>query len=287
MGVRPPGIRGTLAAALTPLSGDGARLDLDAIPSLVDFLAAGGVDGVLALGTTGEGVLFDVQERKAVAEAFIAACGGRLDVAVHCGAQTTAATAALAAHAAEAGAAAVAVMAPSYFALDEREQLTHLAAVAAACAPLPFYVYEFAARSGYPVALPVLAELRDRAENLRGLKVSDAPFDRFEPYLLEGLDVFVGPEALIAQGLARGAVGAVSALATAFPERVSEAVRSGTTEASEALGTLRAIVQAHPMPAAVKVVARARGVAVQEAVRAPLRTLDASEREALLAALEL
>jgi dihydrodipicolinate synthase/N-acetylneuraminate lyase len=287
MGDRPPGIRGTLAAALTPLRDGGARLDLDAIPSLVDFLAAGGVDGVLALGTTGEGVLFDAEERRAVAEAFVAACEGRLDVAVHCGAQTSAVTAALAAHAAEAGAAAVAVMAPPYFALDEREQLAHLASAAAACAPLPFYVYEFAARSGYAVALPVLAQLRERAGNFRGLKVSDAPFDRFEPYLLEGLDVFVGPEALIAQGLARGAVGAVSALATAFPEKVSEAVRTRTSEASDALRDLRAIVQAHPMPAAVKVVARARGVAVQEDVRAPLRTLAAGERDALLAALEL
>jgi dihydrodipicolinate synthase/N-acetylneuraminate lyase len=287
MGERPPGIRGTLAAALTPLRGGGEQLDLDAIPSLVDFLAAGGVDGVLALGTTGEGVLFDLEERKAVAAAFVEACTGRLDVAVHCGAQTTAATAVLAAHAAEAGAAAVAVMAPPYFALDEREQLAHLAAAAAACAPLPFYVYEFAARSGYAVGLPVLAALRERAENFRGLKVSDAPFDRFQPYLLEGLDVFVGPEALIAQGLARGAVGAVSALATAFPERVSEAVRTGAAEASDALGALRAVVQAHPMPAAVKVVARARGVAVQEDVRAPLRRLDAGERDALLAALEL
>jgi dihydrodipicolinate synthase/N-acetylneuraminate lyase len=281
------GIRGTLAAALTPLREAGTRLDLDAIPSLVDFLAAGGVDGVLALGTTGEGVLFDVAERQAVAEAFVAACAGRLDVAVHCGAQTTAATAALAEHAAEAGAAGVAVLAPPYFALDEREQLAHLAAAAAACAPLPFYVYEFAARSGYAVGLPVLAGLRDRADNFRGLKVSDAPFDRFEPYLLDGLDVFVGPEALIAQGLARGAVGAVSALATAFPERVSAAVRSGTAEDSAGLGALRAVVQAHPMPAAVKVVARARGVAVREDVRAPLRRLDAGERDALLAAVDL
>src|SRR5579875_3331257 len=99
------GIRGTLAAALTPLRDGGDALDLDAVPALLDFLERGGVDGVLALGTTGEGVLFDAEERRRVAAAFVEAARGRLDVAVHCGAQTTATTVALAAHAAELGAA--------------------------------------------------------------------------------------------------------------------------------------------------------------------------------------
>ena len=133
-------------------------------------------------------------------EAFVAAAAGRLQVAAHCGAQTTADTVALAAHAAEAGADAVAVIGPPYFPLDERALLEHFVAAAAACAPVPFYVYEFERASGYAVPLAVVAELRERAPNLAGLKVSDAPFDRFSPYLLEGLDVFVGPEALIFDG---------------------------------------------------------------------------------------
>ena len=150
-------------------------------------------------------------------ELFVAAAAGRLQVAAHCGAQTTADTVTLAAHAAEAGAAAVAVIGPPYFQLDERALLDHFVAAAAACAPLPFYVYEFERASGYAVPLEVVHELRQRAPNLSGLKVSDAPFDRFAPYLIEGLDVFVGPEALIFAGLEAGAAGAVSGLAAAFP----------------------------------------------------------------------
>jgi dihydrodipicolinate synthase/N-acetylneuraminate lyase len=42
----------------------------------------------------------------------------------------------------------VAVIAPPYFRLDERELFAHFRTAAEACAPLPFYVYEFAARSG-------------------------------------------------------------------------------------------------------------------------------------------
>src|SRR5207237_4448289 len=134
---------------------------------------------------------------------------------------TTADTVALAAHAAEAGAAAVAVIAPPYFTLDEQALAAHLEVAASACSPLPFYVYEFEARSGYAVPLTLLQRLRKTAPNLRGLKVSDRPWERLEPYLLDGLDVFVGAESLVLRGLERGAAGAVSALAAVFPEVVA------------------------------------------------------------------
>ena len=77
-------------------------------------------------------------------ERWLGAAAGRILVAAHCGAQTTADTVALATHAAEAGADAVAVIGPPYFKLDPVEQRSHLLAAARACAPLPFYVYEFA-----------------------------------------------------------------------------------------------------------------------------------------------
>jgi Dihydrodipicolinate synthetase family len=131
-------------------------------------------------------------------------------VVAHCGAQTTAETSELAAHAAQAGAAVVSVIAPPYFALDERSLLAHFESAAAACSPLPFDVYEFADRSGYPVPPAVIDRLRERASNLVGLKVSDASWERFELYLPEGLDVFVGAEELIHRGLESGPVGAIS-----------------------------------------------------------------------------
>jgi dihydrodipicolinate synthase/N-acetylneuraminate lyase len=272
-------LRGALAAAVTPLA-DG-RLDEAAFEPYVEFLVAGGLNGLLALGTTGEGLLFSVDERKRALELFLDAARARLQVAAHCGAQTTADTVALAEHAAGAGADAIAVIGPPYFQLDERALLDHFAAAAAACAPLPFYVYEFERASGYAVPLPVLHELRGRATNLVGLKVSDAPFERFRPYLLEGLDVFVGPEALIHDGIAAGAVGAVSGLAAAFPERVAAVVREPTEAGAVALAELRAAVELCPRHAALKFLLGERGVPVREEVRRPLRQLSDGEREEL------
>ncbi len=272
-------LRGALAAAVTPLDGD--RLDEDAFGPYVDFLAGSGLDGLLALGTTGEGLLFDVAERQRALELFVEAAAGRVQVAAHCGAQTTAGTIALAEHAAETGVAAVAVIGPPYFQLDDRSLLDHFAAAAAACAPLPFYVYEFERASGYAVPIPVLLELRERASNLAGLKVSDAPFEKLSPYLLEGLDVFVGPEALIFHGIAGGAVGAVSGLAAAFPDRVAALVRSPTEAGAIELGELRAAVERFPRHAALKFILGLCGVPVREDVRRPLRQLSDGEREEL------
>ncbi len=277
-------LRGALAAAITPLDGD--RLDESAVGPYVDYLAASGLDGLLALGTTGEGLLFRPDERRRVVEAFVAASAGRLQVAAHCGAQTTADTIELAAHAASAGVDAVAVIGPPYFQLDERALLEHFVAAAAACAPTPFYVYEFERASGYAVPLPVLHELRERAPNLAGLKVSDAPFERFLPYLIEGLDVFVGPEALIYDGICAGAVGAVSGLAAAYPDRVAAVVREPTDAGAIALGELRAAIERFPRHAALKFVLGLRGVPVREDVRRPLRQLTDGERDELRGWLE-
>jgi dihydrodipicolinate synthase/N-acetylneuraminate lyase len=271
-------LRGALAAALTPLRDAGEALDEDAFAPYVDFLVAGGVDGLLALGTTGEGFLLPVEQRLRAAQLYVEAAQERLQVAVHCGAQSTWDTVELAAHAADIGADAVAVMAPPYFPLDDEELLNHLSAAAKACAPTPFYVYEFAARSGYPVPLGVLERLRQKAHNFCGLKVSDTPWERFAPYLVEGLDVFVGPEALLPQGLAAGAVGAVSALASTFPELVVAAVRN---PGSADLAPVRAALERFPFQAAAKLVLAKRGVPVGPDVRRPLRMLTDAERREL------
>jgi dihydrodipicolinate synthase/N-acetylneuraminate lyase len=267
-------VRGALAAAVTPLRDEGAALDEEAFGPYLDFLAVGGLDGILALGTTGEGILLSAAERRRAAELFLAR---PLPVIVHCGAQTTAETVALARHAAGSGAAGVAVIGPPYYALDEDAMVLHFAAAAHACAPLPFYVYEFRARSGYAVPVSVIERLRGEVSNLAGLKVSDRPFDAVAPYLLEGLDVFVGAEELVPIGREHGAAGAVSGLAAVFPERVAALVHEGADGVAE----LRAALDRYPFQSAAKYVLGRRGVPVREDVRAPLRRLTDDEKREL------
>ncbi|HYY33093.1 MAG TPA: dihydrodipicolinate synthase family protein, partial [Gaiellaceae bacterium] len=160
--------------------------------------------------------------------------------------------------------------------------LEHFRLAAEACAPTPFYLYEFEAASGYSIPLEVVEMLRDVAPNLAGLKVSDSPFDKVEPYLIEGLDVFVGAEALLHDGLAAGAAGAVSGLAAAFPADVAELVREPSPGGAKRLGEMRAVIERFPRHAALKLVVSRRGVPLREDVRAPLRALTPAEREEVL-----
>jgi dihydrodipicolinate synthase/N-acetylneuraminate lyase len=275
-------LKGALAAAVTPLRDEGEALDEGAFAPYAEYLAAGGLDGILALGTTGEGILLSADERKRAAELFVGAAPEGFDVAVHCGAQTTAETVALSAHAAQIGAAAIAVIGPPYYALDERALLLHFAAAAEACAPLPFYLYEFRARAGYSIPPEVVRELRELAPNLAGLKVSNQPFEDVEPYILDGLDVFIGAESLVVRGLERGAIGAVSGLAAVFPEPVAKLVRERGGDVSG----LRDALERYPFQAAAKFCLGRRGLPVREDVRRLLRTLLPDEQESLAEWLE-
>jgi dihydrodipicolinate synthase/N-acetylneuraminate lyase len=276
-------LHGAIAAAVTPLKDGGRSVDTDAFASLVAFLADGGIDGLLACGTTGEGVLLTLDERRRVAEAFLAVRPVGFQVAIHAGAQTTQDTIALAAHALEIGADAVAVIAPPYFPLGARELFDHLRSAAEACDPLPFYVYEFAARSGYAIPVDVVTELRREQPNVVGMKVSDTPFDAIEPYLIDGMDVFVGSEPLVRAGMERGAVGAVSGLASAWPEVVAALVHDHSPEAHLRVTELRERLAGIPFHAALKQVLTDRGILVHADVRLPLRGLTLEERTAVTA----
>ena len=277
-----------IVAAATPLRHGGGDLDLNAIGPYVAFLEAHGADGVFACGTTGEGVLLSVDERRSVAEAFRPALTGRL--IVHAGAQTTADTVALATHAREIGADAVAVIPPPYFVLDADALTAHMVAAARACAPLPFYGYAFAPRSGYPLSVEVVRRIGQEVDNLAGLKVSEAPFERVEPYLHLGLPVFVGSEPLIPLALAGGAVGSVSGMAAAFPDVLRTAVDM-PDGAEPRLRALREALEASgQFIASLKHVLGRRGVPVGPDLRAPLRRLTDAEAAALdhaLAALDI
>jgi dihydrodipicolinate synthase/N-acetylneuraminate lyase len=269
-----------VAATVTPLRDGGRTLDRPAVARLTRFLREGGVTGVFVAGTTGEGLLLDVHERMALAEQFLADAGG-LHVAIHAGAQTTADAVRLAEHARDAGAAAVAAVAPPFYRLDDAELAVHFEAVAGACAPVPFYLYEFAARAGYAIPPSLVRELQSRVKNLAGMKVSDPQLHDVEAYLLPGLDLLVGSEVLIPDALALGAVGAVSGLAAAFPRTVVRVLEGADAPATA--GSLRAVLARHPFQAALKTALVAQGVLSDASVRAPLRGLTASEQEELAA----
>ena len=159
------------------------------------------------------------------------------------------------------GADAVAVIAPPYFALDADELFAHFAAAAAACAPLPFYIYEFAARSGYAIPLAVIAAPARRGAEPRRPEGLGHAVGEVRAVPLEGLDIFVGPEALIPQGLAAGRPAPCPVLRR-LPGRGRSARPRADAGGRRRAPALRASLQRFPFHAAAKMVLGLRGVPV-------------------------
>ena len=266
-------------AMLTPMTAGGDAIDVSAVGPEVDFLLGHGADGVFVAGSTGEGFNLTVEERRLLLAAASRALGGRGRLLAHVGAQTTRDTVALAADAAAQGAEGVAVIPPPYYPLDTRELTQHLVAAARAAAPVAFYIYCFAARSGYPVSPEVVQRVGEAASNLAGLKVSDAPWTAIEGYFELGIPVFVGNEPLIADGATKPTfAGSVSALASVYPEATRALIDDPTPDRAAAVGRLRAgLSHGASLVAIGKAVLRSRGVPINADVRPPARTVDEAE----------
>jgi dihydrodipicolinate synthase/N-acetylneuraminate lyase len=86
--------------------------------------------------------------------------------------------------------------------------------------------------------------------------------------------------------MARGAVGSVSGLASAFPDVVRGALDQPDEGAEARLAALRAIMERQPFIAAAKHVLARRGVPIRPDMRRPMRPLTAEEQSALDAAFE-
>ena len=222
-------LHGAVAAALTPLRAGGSELDEEAVRALRRLPRRGtGVDGILALGTTGEGVLLAVAERQRASPSSSSprrAAGSRSPcTAARSRRRTRSRSPSMRP---QHGADAVAVIAPPYFPLDDDELLAHFEAAARACAPLPFYVYEFAARSGYAVPLRgPRAPARAGAEPRRPEGVRLALGEGARRTCIEGLDVFIGAEGADRAGPRRRRRGMRSRGSRAsFPDAVVPLVR--------------------------------------------------------------
>jgi dihydrodipicolinate synthase/N-acetylneuraminate lyase len=215
----PPGI---ICALATPFNKD-ETVDLGAMRRLLDFQIEKGMHGLFPLGTTGEGVLMNPDERMALAEAVADHVGDRAPVLVHCGAPDTKTAADLARHAAGLRVAGVATVAPYYFTYGPDDLYRHFVTVAEASPGTANYLYENPDRVGYSLGVPVVTRLVNEVPNIRGIKDTGDSIGRLQAYLAQpGIqpEIYTGNNMTILPALVIGARGAVSALANAVPELV-------------------------------------------------------------------
>jgi dihydrodipicolinate synthase/N-acetylneuraminate lyase len=263
-----------------------SRIDHGGARQLVDFFLAHGVHGLMAGGTTGEGMLLSLEERKALCETVVERVAGRAPVIAHTGCIGTADTVDLTCHAASVGATAAAMIVPYFFTFDDESLFAHYVTIAHAVPDFPLFIYAFPGNARNDVSPGLLRRLRDAAPNIAGIKSTNPDLMRFQEYVAAGGEGFVpinGVDGLTLPALALGAVGQISGNVNAFPEvfrGLYDAFMAGDVERARShqctINRIRRMLKDGLHPAYFKAALALNGVPAGR-VRPPMREL--AERE--------
>ncbi|GAB2679023.1 hypothetical protein GCM10027271_45200 [Saccharopolyspora gloriosae] len=282
-----PHLSGVLTALPTPFTSDG-EVDVAALGRVVDRSIDGGVDGLVACGSTGEFAALDEDERRLVVETVVRRAAGRVPVVAQTGAVSTDQAIRLSRHAQEAGAAVVMLVTPYYEPLSEPETEQYLRAVAGSV-DIPVMLYNLPAVTGVDLSPELVAKLAREVGNIRYIKDTNADMSRLRQLIHHHGDVittFGGWDTLILAALTEGAAGVVAGSANLVPaELVSmhRALRAGELDGARAewsrLHPLMDTLMTVPFISAVKAVLNAEGLPVGSP-RSPLLDLapDATRR---------
>lgn len=207
-------IKGIMPALVTPFDESGAFAEA-AFEKLLERAYKANIEGVYVCGSTGEGLLQPVAQRKRVAEAAVRLSPRGKQVIVHTGAYRTADAVELTRHAEACGATAVSSLPPiGVYSFDE---IRSYYATLAAASSLPFLVYYF------PVVAPAIAGAAQVIElcglpNVIGLKFTDHDFYKLSLIRNTGAVVFNGYDEVLVAGLLMGACGGIGTFYNLVPE---------------------------------------------------------------------
>lgn len=214
-------LRGVLTALSTPFKEDGS-IDVETLRKVVDRSIDGGVDGVVAAGSTGEVGALSSEERLLLIETVINQANGRVPVIAQTGATSTAEAIRLSKAAEKAGADALMVITPYYEPLSLEETVTYLKDVAAAV-ELPIMLYNIPAVTGVNLDPATVRALAEDVPNIKYIKDSSANWEQALQLIHHHSDVigtFIGWDAYIYSALTEGAAGVMAGTANVVPEEI-------------------------------------------------------------------
>jgi N-acetylneuraminate lyase len=211
---------GINAALYTAYRDDGG-VNYDETARLAGWLIEKGISGLYLCGTTGDGLLLSMEERRGVVKAVAGAVGGKVPLMVHVGTLATRDAIELARHAAQCdGVSAISSLGPVYYPLPWPDQIQHLSTIAGAT-DLPFYPYLFSdAVQGQGVS-SVLASFAE-IPHMAGIKAFVQDLSVHQRILTDGPDdweLLHGHDQSLAQALAiPGVDGAIGSMYNVVPE---------------------------------------------------------------------
>jgi dihydrodipicolinate synthase/N-acetylneuraminate lyase len=228
--------RGVSVAITTPFDPK-LQVDRPALRRHAAWLVDGGVKAIVAGGSLGEGSALSADERLLLVRELVSELAGRAPVIAAVAASRTADAVALARGAAGAGAAGLLVLPPYLYRADGREAAAYYGEVFGATA-LPCMLYNNPTAYGTDVPPDLVRRLAEEHSTLTAVKESTGDVRRVSALraaLGARLDVAVGLDDAVLEGVRAGAVGWVAGLANAFPDAsvaLFERARDGPAESA-------------------------------------------------------
>jgi dihydrodipicolinate synthase/N-acetylneuraminate lyase len=281
--------RGVIPAITTPFTADG-QVDHAFIATHARTLLDAGCTGIVPLGSLGEAATLGFEEKVAIMRTLVAAIGERAPVIPGIAALSTDEAVRLAREAKAAGCAALMVLPPYVYSSDWREMSAHVNAVLAAT-DLPCMLYNNPLAYKTDFSPEQIAALAAEHPNVEAVKESSGDVRRFaalKALLGDRLELLVGMDDAIVEGVCMGATGWIAGLVNAYPKesvQLFELARDGgSAAAAELYAWFLPLLRLDTVPKFVqliKLVQQQVGLGT-ERVRAPRLAIEGAEREAAL-----
>jgi 4-hydroxy-tetrahydrodipicolinate synthase len=287
--------KGCLVALVTPFR-DGA-VDFKALSGLVDHVLAGGVNGLVPCGTTGESPTLSDEEQSEVIAAVTARAKRRVPVIAGSGTNSTEKTLAKSKAAVKAGADAVMVVSPYYNRPNQQGLYRHFSFVAEGVG-VPVMLYNIPGRTGVEISVETIARLRADHRNIVAVKHATGSVDGAAALAaVSDIAILSGDDPLTVPLMSLGAVGVVSVVANLLPRQVTamtDAALAGDWSKARSLHQrlyplARDLLRLDTNPIPIKTALAIRGMMAEE-FRLPLCKVEEAKRrqiEAMLRAYEV
>lgn len=217
--------RGTGVAIVTPFKND-LSIDFSALGRVINHIIDGGINYIVALGTTGESVTLSKEEKKAVISYVVETIDKRVPLVVGIGGNNTQEIINSVRQTDLSGVDGILSVAPYYNKPGQRGLLQHFKAIATSC-PLPVILYNVPGRTSCNISADTTLELAHKCENIVGIKEASGDITQIMKIVKgkpENFSVISGDDMMIMPVIAAGGAGVISVLANAYPAQTSELV---------------------------------------------------------------